>query len=477
MKLNCGHIHSLISKLDDLHELITTLDNQGVSIEFILLCETFINSRNEKLCSLPGYELVCKNREGRGGGVAIFIKKGIAYNLREDIMVNVQNEFESIFIEVTTECKSKKVLVGEVYRVPNTNPKYSLQRFKTIIDKINNSTDQVIIGTDQNFDFLKIDQNVQCDKLLCELLGAGLLPTISKPTRITHTSSTLIDNIYIKGCNTYNSKSAILYTDISDHFPILTFIGKKSHKYKEPLVFYHRPLTQDKVNNINHDLKNTDWSVLHENELDDAYDYFIDKFNICIDRHAPLTRVTIPQCQIKREPWITKGLLKSIHKKHILFKKCHKMSRNDETFKEYKAYCKVLNKLKRNAKKSYYTEIFNQYRNDIKKTWRLINTLSGKLKDKSSTVQNLVINGKNLSSSHDIANGFAKYFAEIGKNQASKIAQGNSTTQRDKQNINFHHTLFIHPTDRIEVSRIITDLKPKKSQGYDNINTILVKKT
>ena len=49
----------------------------------------------------------------------------------------------------------------------------------------------------------------------------SFIPLINKPTRITTTTATVIDNIYsndILGTN-YQS-DGIIYTDISDHLPI-----------------------------------------------------------------------------------------------------------------------------------------------------------------------------------------------------------------------------------------------------------------
>ena len=51
------------------------------------------------------------------------------------------------------------------------------------------------------------------------LLDLGYLPLITKPTRITYHTSTLIDDIYT---NTPEKviKSGICLADISDHLPI-----------------------------------------------------------------------------------------------------------------------------------------------------------------------------------------------------------------------------------------------------------------
>ena len=55
-------------------------------------------------------------------------------------------------------------------------------------------------------------------------LTNGIIPTIYKPTRVTHNSATLVDNIYLDA-NLYNNvESFIIKTDISDHFMCLTIV-------------------------------------------------------------------------------------------------------------------------------------------------------------------------------------------------------------------------------------------------------------
>ena len=64
-------------------------------------------------------------------------------------------EFESIFVESIINCQTS--IVGEIYHIPNTNVTSSIQRYEPIINKIQSSCKQIIIGTDQNVDYLKID--------------------------------------------------------------------------------------------------------------------------------------------------------------------------------------------------------------------------------------------------------------------------------------------------------------------------------
>ena len=95
-----------------------------------------------------------------------------------------------------------------------------------------------MIGTDQNFDLLKTETHTQTSNLLNTFFMHACVPTITKPTRVTHTSATLIDNIYVKINNTYHIESGVVMTDISDHFPIFSFIT-----YRHAKPYNSKPLT------------------------------------------------------------------------------------------------------------------------------------------------------------------------------------------------------------------------------------------
>jgi hypothetical protein len=161
-----------------------------------MLCETFLKDGTDNHFNIPGYNLVTKNRPGTSrGGVAIYVNKKFNFKIRDDLGINFPGTFESIFIEI--QYNKLKAIVGEIYRVPNTNELISIKRYEQILKKLQHYRNNIIIGTDQNFDYIKIDQHKNIEDLLSIFLTNGLVPTITKPTRITHTTATLIDNIYI----------------------------------------------------------------------------------------------------------------------------------------------------------------------------------------------------------------------------------------------------------------------------------------
>ena len=53
------------------------------------------------------------------------------------------------------------------------------------------------------------------------MISHSFRPIITKPTRITDSSTTLIDHIWINDMTNDKLESKILLTDITDHLPII----------------------------------------------------------------------------------------------------------------------------------------------------------------------------------------------------------------------------------------------------------------
>ena len=90
------------------------------AITFDILCinETRLNSLIEnRLVEIPGYDIVRRDRNRHGGGVAIYIRNNLVYINRNDIMPDI---LEAICIEVKKP-RMKPLLVCSWYRAPDIN--------------------------------------------------------------------------------------------------------------------------------------------------------------------------------------------------------------------------------------------------------------------------------------------------------------------------------------------------------------------
>ena len=97
---------------------------------------------------------------------------------------------------------------------------------------------------------------------------------------------------------------------------------------------------------------------------------------------------------------MTNAILKSINTKDILYKILIQTNiQNREIFntlkEEFQVYRATLRRSIREAKRRYYMRTFNMYKNDIKKTWSVINDTINR-KKRINTVNNFRINNKQL---------------------------------------------------------------------------------
>ena len=71
--------------------MLFSLKEQGITIHFILLCETFLSNANAHLFPIAGNNFVHKSRSQlTRGGVAIYILDGFNYTERLDLCINVE---------------------------------------------------------------------------------------------------------------------------------------------------------------------------------------------------------------------------------------------------------------------------------------------------------------------------------------------------------------------------------------------------
>ena len=217
-------------------------------------------------------------------------------------------------------------------------------------------------------------------------------------------------------------------------------------------------------------------SLLNSKDTDTAYNIFHKKYCKLLDKHAPLRKLTKKEVKRKHNPWITKGLIKSISKKRTLFVKIKKLKcKNkscDETFKLYKYYNNTINKLKKKCKRDYYQNYFNNNLSNSKKIWAGINKLLHKGRKKQGTIF-LEENGL-ISDPLQVANKFNNYYLNVADKLCDKIPKISNKFQDYLKNPN-KNKLTLNETTPDEIMKIINDLDEKKSGDIFNISPDLVK--
>jgi len=468
------NIHSLHSKLDDLKLLVEKLNNQKAKPDIIMLCETFLNDNNISLCKIPGYRLIEKHRINCSrGGVALLVSSDLSYTIREDLTIFHEGIFESCFIEIKPKSKkSKSIIVGEIYRVPGTCVREFLLNYSNLIDKIAHEKSEIILGMDQNLDYIKVNTHKHTSDFLDLNLNQNLCPAILRPTRITHSSATLIDNIYLTPNLGAKCTSAILTTHLSDHLPCFVSIDCSDYKGNHGDVYWTRNLSNRNIEQINLKLSSTDWSPLNNMDTHQSYAFVINSVKSILNEIAPETKVK--RNPKLREPWMTESILKSSKKCDSLYKTVIRLDRSDQRYKNYILYRNNLNYIKRRQKQTYYKNKVDAFCKNSKLLWQLLKTAIGKSNDKSSVTDNFKIDGHFTNDPVVISNKFNEYFSTIGHSFATKVPNShkNFSAYLPKANDN---TMFLHPTDPTEILKLINGLSPKLSAGEDGISNKFLK--
>lgn len=468
------NIHSLPNKYEDLIDVLDGMHEKFILPDIFLLCETFLNKMNYDKYHFNNYNMVSEYRTQKSrGGVSILIRTNINYIIRSDLRVFEEGKFESIFIEILRKSEAN-IVIGEVYRVPGTNEAEFLNCYESIIDRIKDEHKKIIIGTDQNLDFLKINTHRNTQKFFEINVTNNLLPTIFKPTRVTSTSATLIDNIYVDTAIGSNISSHIITTGISDHFICLSIIHNMKMDRGTTQVT-SRKLNDSIFRNIKGALSNKDWNYLNEMTINDACSALNSEIVRAIDFYAPLKKITLNIKYHKRDPWFTTGLKTSSVKCWKMYKQVMHKPHDSIEYVNYKNYRNMYNNLRRRAKFKYTYDLISACRNDSKKMWGILNRISGKIRNKSRLTDEIIVNGQKVQDQNIISNAFAKYYSEIGKNMSEKIEQqGPILDPTSNITSRVNESCFLFPTTHQEIERLIKGLKSKNSKGHDEItNTIL----
>ena len=236
--------------------------------------------------------------------MGILLATKLQYRERPDLTLNIP-DFESIKVEIMTHNDS--IFVCALYRPPNTNGKEFNKNYKRQLKKFNNNQyDRLIIGSDHNMDFLKHEKHIHTRDFIDTNVDYHLLPTVTKPTRITMTTSTLINNIFIgkKYQGKYNINIGI--SDISDNLSLILRIDNLNPYKKRAMKMTTRKLDAKKMELLNERIMTENWEeMLNNKNTNESFNIFHQTIQTHLNDVAPLKTVKIPPNRKIKDDWMT----------------------------------------------------------------------------------------------------------------------------------------------------------------------------
>ena len=153
---------------------------------------------------------------------------------------------------------------------------------------------------------------------------------------------------------------------------------------------------------------------------------------------------------------------------------------NDEKLeRHYQAYCKVLLKVIKEAKKLYYDTRNKKSNNKCKATWKIIKKLTNNHYSPTD-LQELMIDNKYLKDQQDIADAFNNYFSSIVDNINKNIVNNKYNDAKVFPTQYYVEKNYAHPPPFLVIKTFSTKentsiiralkLKKKNSYGFDEIS-------
>ena len=147
-----------------------------------------------------------------GGGVALFVRNGIDYHVRNYLTV-MNESLETLFIEIDKEVMKSEnnIIIGLLYRPPGTDKSIFSEELNTICTRIKPERKICHMIGDYNSNLLNAESHPPTQDFLNCMYSNSFFPVITKPTRVTSSSATLIDNLFTNAIANAQSFTGILY--------------------------------------------------------------------------------------------------------------------------------------------------------------------------------------------------------------------------------------------------------------------------
>ena len=359
LNLNCQCINS---KFDKIKLFLEGIDNNSMPISVITLQETWVDNETEmNLFILPNYTMVYDDsRLSKHGGLVTYIHNTFSFErLSDDVYNQNSTVYESMFLKIYNKSsKFIKYIIGNIYRRPSSTVDelgQFIDEFTMVTQNLQKQHIKSYLCGDYNINLLKIESSLHCNRFFENITTLGFFPQITRPTRLSGESNTLIDNIFTNDfCKPH--LPGILVTLISDHLmQFFTIIGKKERSSKNyPKYIEVENLSPLAMNNFKQAIvkSNIYQKLKTDPDANPNNNYNILSAVILESKtnHLPKKIQRFNKYKHKKEKWMSSALLKSVVHKNKLYRDWKSTTDNNEyQIKQvnFKTYERILKKYDR----------------------------------------------------------------------------------------------------------------------------------
>ena len=466
------NVQSILNKLESL-EFMLNKEN----VDVLCLTEHWLDADTALCLQIKGYSLLscfCRNSKIHGGSL-ILVKNNLKHNFKgfnniENASIEAHSELCGIF--------NDKYCIVCCYRPPSGNMDIFTDSVSSALSMAYKRGKYLVFCGDLNINFYVGNEH---KKQLLDLFDSfRLCVTTTEPTRICtysngHTSKSILDYV---ATNIPNNayECTIFNPHLSDHLGH-RFIFKIFNNFSNPTDYesnniFCRNLSKDSLALLSNFVMSRNWGFIISSSVDGdtRWMQFTEHILYCLNCCCPYKYIKIKKSQSGSD-WYNINLshMKTeLDKIYWMQKNTHDIDLIQKYRELKKSYKQEIN----NAKKSYYQRKIENSDNKNKIIWSLVNE-NLKRNSKHSCDIKLEIDGEIITQPTDIVNKFAVFFSTIpGRKLYEKYGD---LTEECTTSPCLPNSIFVTPVNEDEILKTCEGLKNKKSSGFDDLNTNILK--
>lgn len=451
------NIQSICNKTD---EISLCLDEIPHCIEVLAFTEHWLDNNKQPFVKIKSYRMASSfvRQFSECGGSCILVQNKILFKELSDLkQKSLESEIECSAVEII----SLFMKIINIYRPPSGNFDLFIVILEDIlISATKSSTYTIVLCGDFNLDLQnKNDRKV---KLFLDMLATfNLRPSVHEPTRISATSSSIIDNIFI---NTPDYESRVIKNGLSDHFGIRMQIPTDWKQKNVSNKLECRIIHDDKLPQFKEKMKELNWDhIIIKDNPNLSTSEFSKQFLQILDEIYPKK---LYNRKTQKNAWMNNDLRTRSRIKRQMYEGMLEGHVTAEAYKEYKV---DLKKKITEAKKYSNSNYILNSNNKVKATWELVKNITGKDKTSNNFDIENIRQSDNQKSKKEILDEINDYYINVCDDVNKNMSNNFKHVFRNK------YSMVLYETTPVEIYNIIHSLKDTAAVGADEVPTKLLK--
>lgn len=410
--------------------------------------------------TIPGYDLYRKDRNHshRGGGVLLYVKDSL-----QSTEFTPKTAFpEQVWCRIP-QTSGQDLLVGVCYRTPTSNI-FQIDLDETLRQLLTEiSCQHVLLMGDFNYGDIKWSSSSseptnEASKLFLECLDDCFLTQhVTQPTRITASSSTILDLVITD------------HPDMVEEMEILGNLENSDHQMLRWTTLLS--LQQQDHQGISKDYKKADFDSIRARLLDVDWDNVLSggvehSWNEFKNILQDVVEKFVPDCKhrsrgYKKAIWMTYAAVRKVRRKHNLFRRYR-----DINNPEYIEAAREARAETRRAKRNFEKKLAENIKNDNKSFYAYVRSRSTV---KASTGPVLNVSGDLKTDPGEIAEELNTYFSSVFTNEDTQNMPQCTNSRTENQGL----LEDIEINEEIVMAKLLK-LRSDKATGADDISAMLL---